>query len=80
MENQDHTSSRRPENRYRPFGEIVRGIFFLLFGLFVFYGESIGLGSLDLAPLVVNILGTILLLYGLFRIINGVRKLYFNRK
>ena len=79
METHEEQTSRRLENRYRPMGELIRGIFFILFGLFAIFGERMGLTSFRISPMAMNIVGAVLLIYGLFRIYNGIRKLFFNR-
>ncbi|WP_212002230.1 hypothetical protein [Chitinophaga sp. HK235] len=76
---QDEQTNRRLENKYRPIGELVRGIFFILFGLFAIFAQKLGLGEFRLSPQWMTALGVVLLLYGVFRIYNGIRKLFFNR-
>lgn len=72
---QESSSKQRLAVQYRPLGELIRGIFFVLFGLFAFFGEKMGLGNFRLSPLMMNIFGGILIAYGLFRIYRGVRQL-----
>lgn len=79
MERQDEQTNRRLENKYRPMGELIRGIFFILFGLFAIFAEKLGMGEFRISPQMMNILGAVLLLYGIFRVYNGIRKLFFNR-
>lgn len=79
METHEEQTSRRQENRYRPMGELIRGIFFILFGLFATFAEKLGLGEFRLSPQMMSIVGAVLIVYGLFRVYNGVRKLFFNR-
>ncbi len=76
---QDEQTNRRIENKYRPLGELIRGLFFILFGLFAIFAEKLGLGEFRLSPTWMTIIGVVLLLYGLFRMYNGARKLFFNR-
>ena len=76
---QERSSNKRIQMNYRPLGELVRGIFFLLFGLFAFFAEKLGLGSFALSDTVMYILGGILVLYGLFRVYRGIKYLFFNR-
>jgi len=76
---QERSSKKRIQVAYRPLGELIRGVFFLLFGLFAFFAEKLGLGSFRLSPAVMNIFGTILVLYGLFRIYRGVKQLFFDK-
>ncbi|MFY0252403.1 hypothetical protein ACDQ55_00465 [Chitinophaga sp. 30R24] len=79
METHKEHESRRMEIRYRPVGELIRGIFFILFGLFMIFAEKLGLGEFRLTPFTMKIIGGVLLVYGLFRVFNGVRKLFFNK-
>jgi hypothetical protein len=79
METHEEQTGRRLENRYRPMGELIRGLFFILFGLFAIFGERMGLASFSISPKAMTIVGAVLLIYGLFRIYNGIRKLFFNR-
>ncbi|WP_147243389.1 hypothetical protein [Chitinophaga flava] len=76
---QDEQTNRRLENKYRPIGELVRGIFFILFGLFAIFAQKLGLVEFRLSPQWMTALGVVLMLYGAFRIFNGIRKLFFNR-
>ncbi|SHK90621.1 hypothetical protein SAMN05444266_101543 [Chitinophaga jiangningensis] len=68
--------NKRTDNRYRPIGELVRGLFFILFGLFAIFARQLGLGEFRLSPQWMTILGVVLCIYGLFRVINGARKLF----
>ncbi|MBC9930825.1 hypothetical protein [Chitinophaga qingshengii] len=77
MEMQDEQTHR--EGRYRPMGELIRGIFFILFGLFAIFAERLGLGEFRISPQWMMILGIALMVYGAFRVFNGIRKLFFNR-
>jgi len=77
---QERSSKRRIAVQYRPLGELIRGIFFVLFGLFAFFGEKLGLGNFNMSPLVMSIFGGILIAYGLFRIYRGVRHLTTDKR
>ncbi len=77
---QERSSKRRIQASYRPLGELIRGIFFLLFGLFIFFAEKLGFGNFRMDPLVMNIFGTILVAYGLFRVYRGVKYLFFDKR
>lgn len=77
---QERSSNRRIQIAYRPLGELLRGIFFLLFGLFAFFAETLGLGNFRLDPWVMNIFGAILVAYGLFRVYRGVKQLFFDKR
>jgi hypothetical protein len=79
METHEEHTHKRLENRYRPISELVRGIFFILFGLFAVFAEKLGLGQFRISHTMMLILGVVLLIYGLFRVFNGVRKLFFHR-
>lgn len=76
---QERTGDKRMQVPYRPLGELIRGIFFLLFGLFAFFAEKLGLGSFEFSSTVMYIFGGVLVLYGLFRIYRGVRYIFLNR-
>ena len=77
---QERSSKRRLAVQYRPLGELIRGIFFLLFGLFAFFAEQLGMGNFALSPTVMNIFGGILIAYGLFRIYRGVKHLLIDKR
>jgi len=79
METHEEQTSRRQENRYRPMGELIRGVFFILFGLFAIFAERMGFGEFRISPQMMSIVGAVLITYGLFRVYNGIRKLFFNR-
>lgn len=79
METHEEQTGRRQENRYRPMGELIRGIFFILFGLFAIFAERLGFGEFRISPQMMSIVGAVLITYGLFRVYNGIRKLFFNR-
>lgn len=79
METHEEQTSRRQENRYRPMGELIRGVFFILFGLFAIFAEKMGFGEFRISPQMMSIVGAVLIAYGLFRVYNGIRKLFFNR-
>jgi type IV secretory pathway VirB6-like protein len=77
---QERSSKRRLAVAYRPLGELIRGIFFLLFGLFAFFAERLGIGNFALSPTVMNIFGGVLVAYGLFRIYRGVKHLFIDKR
>lgn len=76
---QDNSSNRRIQAAYRPLGELIRGIIFLLFGLFAFLAEKLGIGEFQVSPVVMNIFSAVLIVYGLFRVYRGIKHLFFNR-
>lgn len=69
----------RTRVNYRSLGELIRGIFFLLFGLYAIFAQKYNLGRFDFSQTVLNILGGVLIAYGLFRVYRGVRYLFTNR-
>lgn len=77
---QERSSNKRIQVAYRPLGELIRGIFFLLFGLFAFFAEKLGLGNFQLSPTVMNIFGVVLVAYGLFRVYRGVKHLFSDKR
>lgn len=79
METHEEQTNKRQENRYRPMGELIRGVFFILFGLFAIFAERMGFGEFRISPQMMSIVGAVLIAYGLFRVYNGIRKLFFNR-
>ncbi len=79
MEKLEEQTNRRLENKYRPMGELIRGIFFILFGLFAIFAQKLGLGEFRLSQQWMTVIGAVLILYGAFRAYNGIRKLFFNR-
>ena len=79
METHEEQTGRRQENKYRPMGELIRGLFFILFGLFAIFAEKLGMAQFRISPSAMTAGGVVLLIYGLFRVYNGVRKLFFNR-
>ncbi|RFS24505.1 hypothetical protein DVR12_04660 [Chitinophaga silvatica] len=79
METHEEHTRKRLENRYRPISELIRGIFFILFGLFAIFAEKLGLGEFRISHTTMLIVGLVLVIYGLFRVVNGVRKLFFHR-
>lgn len=76
---QERSSNKRVKVDYRPLGELIRGIFFILFGLYACFAERLGLGSFQVSQSVLNIFGGILIAYGLFRVYRGVKYLFFNK-
>ena len=76
---QERSSNKRIKVNYRPLGELIRGIFFLLFGLYACFAERLGLGRFEVSPTVLNIFGGVLIAYGLFRIYRGVKYLFVNK-
>lgn len=66
----ERSGRKRVSVNYRSLGELVRGLFFILFGLYAFYGEF------AVSRIILNILGGILIAYGLFRVYRGVKNTF----
>lgn len=76
MQNEEsYNRNERRNLQYRPYGELVRGIFFILFGLFALFADKLGIYQSSWPPIYTNIAGAILVIYGLFRVVNGARKI-----
>lgn len=69
----------RTKMNYRSLGELIRGIFFLLFGLYAIFAQKYNLGHFEFSQTMLNILGGVLIAYGLFRVYRGVRYLFTNK-
>ncbi len=78
MEN-ERSGKRNMSIDYRSLGELIRGLFFMLFGLFAIFAERLGLGQFRVSQTVLNIFGGILIAYGIFRVYRGVKNTFFNR-
>ncbi|PUZ27511.1 hypothetical protein GA0116948_103214 [Chitinophaga costaii] len=70
---QDQTGPDRRQRsvNYRALGQIVRGLLFVFVGLFILYGERMGI-TLRAAPTVKYIFGVLAIIYGVFRLSQGV--------
>ncbi|MGX5820531.1 hypothetical protein ACWKWU_20205 [Chitinophaga lutea] len=77
MQQENEPRNRRMNVSYRPLGEVVRGIFFILFGVYMLLAERMGWRQLDLNENLVYVIGGILCAYGLFRVYRGVKQLFF---
>jgi hypothetical protein len=75
----ERTGNMRTGMNYRSLGELIRGIFFLLFGLYAIFAQKYGLGQFQVSQTVLNILGGVLIAYGLFRVYRGVRYLFHQK-
>lgn len=64
---------------YRALGELVRGLFFILFGLYACFAEKLGIGHFAVSQNILNILGGVLIAYGLFRVYRGVKNTFFKK-
>ena len=64
---------------YRALGELVRGLFFILFGLYACFAQKMGIGQFAVSQTILNILGGVLIAYGLFRVYRGVKNTFFEK-
>lgn len=76
---QERSGKRNLGMDYRPLGELIRGLFFLLFGLFAIFAERLGMGEFQVSQTVLNIFGGLLIAYGIFRVYRGVKYTLFRR-
>ncbi|WP_157986475.1 hypothetical protein [Chitinophaga alhagiae] len=58
-------------------GELIRGLFFIVFGLYALLAERMGWGKLSLPQELIYALGGILCAYGLYRVYRGIKQLFF---
>jgi hypothetical protein len=77
MQQENDNTNKRMNVSYRPMGELIRGIFFILFGLYAFFSEKLGFGRLNISMELTYALGGVLCAYGLFRVYRGVKQLFF---
>ncbi len=77
MHQEYENTNKRMNTSYRPLGELIRGIFFIAFGLYAFFSEKLGFRKPDLSPWVLYFLGGLLCAYGLFRVYRGIKQLFF---
>jgi hypothetical protein len=86
--NEQKATGYRPQERaerkqmginYRALGELVRGLFFILFGLYACFAQRLGIGQFAISQNILNILGGILMAYGLFRVYRGVKNTFFKQ-
>lgn len=76
---QERSGNTRTKVNYRSLGELIRGIFFLLLGLYAIFAQKYNLGQFQVSQTVLNIFGVILIAYGLFRVYRGARYLFHQR-
>lgn len=76
---QERQERKRIGVNYRALGELVRGLFFILFGLYACFAERLGIGQFAVSQNILNILGGILMAYGLFRVYRGVKNTFFKQ-
>lgn len=77
MHQENENTNKRMNASYRPFGELIRGIFFILFGLYAFFSEQLGFRKLNFEPAIVYTIGGLLCAYGLYRVYRGIKQLFF---
>jgi hypothetical protein len=76
---QESTGFMRQGIDYRSISELIRGVIFVLFALFIMFAKRMNLGDIQLPPLVLTILVVVLVAYGLFRIYRGIKLMFFKR-
>lgn len=77
MEQENEHRNKRMNASYRPMSELIRGVFFLAIGLFVFFSEKLGLGQISLSPEALYAIGGALCAWGLYRVYRGIKQLFF---
>lgn len=77
MQQEYDSTNRRRNISYRPMGELIRGLFFIVFGLYALLAERMGWGKLNLPQEMIYALGGVLCAYGLFRVYRGIKQLFF---
>lgn len=75
----ERSGKRNMSIDYRSLGELIRGLFFMLFGLFAIFAERLGFGQFQVSQTVLTIFGGVLIAYGIFRVYRGVKNAFFNR-
>jgi hypothetical protein len=73
---QERSGNTRTGLNYRSLGELIRGLFFVVFGLYAIFAQKYNLGEFQISQTILNILGGVLIAYGLFRVYRGVRYLF----
>jgi len=76
---QERSGNTRTRVNYRSLGELIRGIFFLLLGLYAIFAQKYNLGQFQVSQTVLNIFGVILIAYGLFRVYRGTKNLFHQK-
>lgn len=77
MRQENDNTNKRMNVQYRPVGELIRGMLFILFGLYALFSEKLGMGKLNLSETWLYILAGALGVYGLFRVYRGIKQLFF---
>jgi hypothetical protein len=75
----ERRENRRKGIDYRPLGELLRGIFFILFGLYACFAQRLNMGHFEVSQTILNVLGGVLIAYGLFRVYRGVKNTFFKK-
>ncbi|SHM10706.1 hypothetical protein SAMN05216311_101607 [Chitinophaga sp. CF418] len=76
---QERSGNTRTKVNYRSLGELIRGVFFLLLGLYAIFAQKYNLGQFQVSQTVLNIFGVVLIAYGLFRVYRGTRYLFYQK-
>lgn len=76
MRQENDNTNKRMNVQYRPLSELIRGMFFLLFGAYAFFSERLGMGRPDIPDAVLYTLAGVLCAYGLFRVYRGIKQLF----
>jgi hypothetical protein len=76
---QERSGNTRTKVNYRSLGELIRGVFFLLLGLYAIFAQKYNLGQFQVSQTVLNIFGVILIAYGLFRVYRGTKNLFHQK-
>lgn len=77
MQQQNDSRNRRANISYRPMGELIRGLLFIVFGLYALLAERMGWSKFSLPQELIYVLGGVLCAYGLFRVYRGIKQLFF---
>ena len=77
MRQENDNTNKRINVQYRPVGELIRGMLFILFGLYALFSEKLGMGRLDMSDTWLYVLAGMLGAYGLFRVYRGIKQLFF---
>lgn len=82
MQQENVNINKRMNASYRPLSELIRGILFILCGLYIAFYDRLAekfsnLRQLDVPPVVLYIVGGLLCAYGLYRVYRGVKQLFY---
>ena len=78
MSNHDGIENNKVYSSFRTSMDLGMGTIYLLFGALVIYGKYFG--KVELQPLWAYLLGTLMLLYGIFRIYRGITAMQSRKK